>query len=165
MNLHCQNSEIGRLNCFFEFFAFKMQFPHILTTYNVGPTLLVQHFATHSDHFQKFVFPVLKSWHLLEARHIAALDLVKQWTTLPLYKQHCKRSHRAPKIRKWCTVLERHICRVRRVPRTTCVPCTVHFVPGSPCNAAWLRFCTPAVWHPGGSRWWLRGLGGKKLTN
>ena len=32
--------------------------------------MLVQHFATHFDHFQKCVFPVLKSWHLLEARHI-----------------------------------------------------------------------------------------------
>ena len=31
--------------------------------------MLVQHFGTHSDHFQKCVFPVLKSWHLLEARH------------------------------------------------------------------------------------------------
>ena len=31
--------------------------------------MLVQHFATHSDHFQKCVFPVLKSWHLVEARH------------------------------------------------------------------------------------------------
>ena len=31
--------------------------------------MLVQHFATHFDHFQKCVFPVLKSWHLLEARH------------------------------------------------------------------------------------------------
>ena len=30
--------------------------------------MLVQHFGTHSDHFQKCVFPVLKSWHLLEAR-------------------------------------------------------------------------------------------------
>ena len=32
--------------------------------------MLVQHFATHSDHFQKCAFPVLKSWHLLEARLI-----------------------------------------------------------------------------------------------
>ena len=36
---HSENSEIGCLNCFFEFFAFKIQFPHILTTYNVGTTL------------------------------------------------------------------------------------------------------------------------------
>ena len=36
---HSENSEIDRLNCFFEFFAFKIQFPHILTTYNVGTTL------------------------------------------------------------------------------------------------------------------------------
>ena len=36
---HSENSEIGRLNCFFDFFAFKIQFPHILTTYNVGTTL------------------------------------------------------------------------------------------------------------------------------
>ena len=36
---HSENSEIDRLNCFFEFFAFKIQFPHTLTTYNAGTTL------------------------------------------------------------------------------------------------------------------------------
>ena len=30
--------------------------------------MLVQHFATHSDHFQKCVFPVFKLWHLLRSR-------------------------------------------------------------------------------------------------
>ena len=37
--------------------------------------MLVQHFATHSDHFQKSAFPVLKLWHLLEARFMYILDI------------------------------------------------------------------------------------------
>ena len=85
-----------------------------------------------------------QSWHLLEARHIAALDLVKQWTTLPLYKQHCKRSHRAPKIRKWCTVLERHIC---RVPCTTCAAYDLRPVHRAFCSRLSLQCSLTQVLH------------------
>ena len=41
--------------------------------------MLVQHFATHSDHFQKCVFPVLKSWHLLEALHKLSWAIKRDW--------------------------------------------------------------------------------------
>ena len=40
--------------------------------------MLVQQFATHSDHFQKYVFPVFKSWHLLEA-YSQSTHYVTKW--------------------------------------------------------------------------------------